>query len=68
MNYQEYQQLKATKDNLSVRLDTLAKKYNSDQLTIDCTKMTEQDYNLYIAIDSELEKTKETMSNYYGLV
>jgi len=65
MDFEEYNRLKSAKDRLNKSLDAIAEKYNSDQYTIDCTKMSQEDSDLYISIDFSIERIKEVMNKYY---
>lgn len=61
-----YTQVKAAKDQANKALDLIAKKYNADQFTIDCTKMSDEDYQVYVAIDDAIQKLKQILQGEYG--
>ena len=43
-----------TKKALVKQFDALLTKYNADEFTLDCTKMTDFDYQLYTTLDESI--------------
>jgi hypothetical protein len=45
--------------SLQSQLDLILARYNADENTIDCKKMNDSDYELYLSIDNAIQTLKE---------
>lgn len=54
---------KIAKDYAQEAADFLLKKYNCDEFSIDCTKMSDADYQIYIALDKTIQTMKQILMN-----
>jgi hypothetical protein len=52
---------KKAKDHAKAALDLLLKKYDADEITIDCEKMSSEDYSVFIELDKCIEILKEML-------
>lgn len=55
-------QAKKAKDHAQKALDLIIEKYGcSDHSELDCTKMSDEDYRIYIEIDNSIQVLKEIL-------